>query len=321
MRRRQALALFGSAGVAAVVAACRPHTTPQTFAGQEAIFPIALRNAQWPPTAQLPSGIGLGVNTWNGYTQEIAIDKALDRLRPAWWYHWRAWPLYSDPAWCPMAYPTPNWPDHPPYPMDVAQLTGWRGAMERSGANPLYRTWLVANEPEFTAWTPEQSAEAVAWQWRQLESAGLKARVVTPNGNIAHSNPARFEYLRAFCAALDDHGVPYDLGIHAYAHDQITLEKAWSEFCAWFDVRYGHSKRVVVTECGAGPNRPMVDWLAIMPWFYDLSEDHRVAGVAPFAAYPQTDTGHGAHYAYPGMIDDGQLTMYGHQYRSRKING
>lgn len=265
-----------------------------------AIFvPGVLRGAWVQP--QLPVGLGMGVNLGMAEIErDAAMALAVATLQPDWFYHWRQWPATAYPGFVPALQPCPG-PGHQAYPADVALIGGYRWAMAEAGGDLAACCWIIGNEPEFSGWTPDQTAAAMAAQARVLWDAGLTPVVIAPGGNIAPRE--HLDYLLHWRDAAARHGLAYTLAVHLYAAQVDWLVNAWHQLCAELDA----TEQVIVTECGAGYDQPMAAWLAVMPWLYTLAHDPRVRALAPFAAYPQA--------GYPGyMTHDGALTALGEQW-------
>jgi hypothetical protein len=253
------------------------------------VFPIAMRNEVWQPV--LPTGLGIGINLHQPEGERDAALRLALELAPPWWYHWRGWPLSPHPGFVPMATPAPN-PPHGPFPIPPAEALGWRGAMLATGGDPLRLPWLIGNEYERSGWTAQATAQATAQQVDVLRQAGLAPVVLAPNGNI--TTPAHLEYLADWQDAAAALGLSYVLAVHVYEHRTAMLDMAWQRFRAMVG-----NVPVIVTECGAGPDRPLSDWLAVMPWFYGLLSGGQAQALAPFGVFAQTD----ASGSYPGFLD------------------
>lgn len=290
MNRRDFLQLFGVAALGIWIPGMM-----RNYTAQQAI---------------LPRGLGLGVNL--GMAEDgraAAMQRALDVLQPGWWYHWRQWPPSAHPGFVPSIQPCPG-PGHGAYPLSVATLVGYRGAMASVGGDLTTRCWIIGNEPELSGWTPEQTAAAIVAQVATLRATGIETPVVmAPGCNV--TTPEHLDYLDAWRNAAARGGLAYTLAVHIYEHRVDMLDMAWQRFKATLDA----GERVIVTECGAGPNRTMAEWLAVMPWFYDLANDPLVQALAPFSAYPYSAD----HGAYPGMMTlDGVLTPLGEQWMTSR---
>lgn len=261
-------------------------------------IPGVMRGAWIMP--QLPVGLGMGVNVEGSAT---ALALALDVLQPGWFYHWRQWPPSNHPGFVPALQPCPG-PGHPPYLQPAPVIEGFRLAMRQAGADLDAVPWIVGNEPEFSGWTPEQTAAAIAEQVRVLWDVGLTPNVIAPGSNI--TTPEHLVYLDAWRNAAARNGLAYTLAIHIYEHRTDMLDFAWRRFVTTLD----HEEQVLVTECGAGANRTMDEWLSVMPWFYELASEPQVRALAPFSAYLRN-----VHGEYPGfMLHDGTLTPLGEQW-------
>lgn len=125
-------------------------------------FPLA-PHARAPGDAALPSGLGLGINLDEPGQGERMLDTALEVFDPAWYYTWWRDPVRNRPGWLPMIW-THGWNGTPVYPVDAEEFSRYSRTLRQSGIDPGRLVWMLANEPEFSGWTPKQSIDAIMTQ-------------------------------------------------------------------------------------------------------------------------------------------------------------
>lgn len=296
MNRRDAIGVMAQIALGAVI------ITPNSI-----FFPNIMRNYQ--VQAQPPTGLGMGVNLNMPYNQQSdALNLALNTLQPSWFHHWRQWPPTARSGFIPLLQPVPNIiTGEPAYFVDAATLAAFRNAMANVGVSISNLAWQICNEPEHSGWTANQVAVAMAAQIEVLKGDGIIPLVISPNSNI--NTLTHLSWWNEWREEAAKQNITYITGIHIYENSIEMLDLAWSRFSATL----GPNEKVIVTECGAGNDRPMSEWLRVMPWFYNLlASDSRVQALAPFSAYPFNGTVYGN---YPGFMQlDGSLTELGEQW-------
>jgi hypothetical protein len=120
-------------------------------------------------------------------------------------------------------------------------------------------------------------------------------------------------WLDDFAGAARRLGLAYTPGVHIYVDNETGLAQQWAwvrNHCARWGLR-----ECIVTECGAGPDRPIEAWRDIMPRFYGLLDDPLCRALAPFGAYPQADNAGN----WPGfMAFDGTVNILGQQWLAER---
>lgn len=273
--------------------------------------PVWLPSVQvgYAPAGRLPRGLGLGINTGEhpDWSQSVAI--AIAAFEPAWCYSWMWEPVHPDEGWLPFCRPHPWQHEGIIHYMDAGRAVSFYDKLTQYGHDPARLAWIVGNEPEASGWTPEQVVQAMADQIAILRDAGIAApTVIAPSCNI--NTVEHLAYFQRWCDAAQRAGFGFTPAVHIYEYRLDMLDMLWRRFCDWWDAS-GRDDRLIVTECGAGYDRPMADWLTVMPWFYGLLDDKRVAAIAPFCAYPTT--------GYPGFMDHaGMPNELGRQWMAER---
>lgn len=273
-------------------------------------FPLAPHNERQ-SAAELPSGLGLAIPLdFPGPDQQVWFDHAIEVFQPAWTYHWRQWPVTSHAGFVPMVEPL-DWF------ADAHWLRGYVQEMRNAGVDVTRACWLIGNEPEYSGRSPQQSVEATMTQVTVMQEVGIEPTVIAPGSNI--KDPP-FDYLRQWCDAALRRGLSFTLAIHIYDWRSWRLDQLWQRFCQWFDAT--NLDQVLVTECGAGPDRTFDEWLVVMPWFYRLLDDPRVRALAGGAAYDITMQN--GEFYYGHLNADGSVNELGQQWlaeRDRRNDG
>lgn len=236
-----------------------------------------------------PTGWGIGINLvaekGGGIIEPLArMQRARAVLRPAWFQTWCVVEGSEFEGFAPAAE------------------RGWTGDTVPS-ADELQvvrgRTVLLLNEPE-AVWKPEAAAEQTARSLWRLRRMGVPFHWAAPGSNV---NGVNMDWLEAYAAELWQLGgeMPTLWAIHLYAPRVDWAETHLARFWRWHG-SHGGSRRVLITECGAGKGRDVETQGRMMPWFAGLLGDQRVQGAAWFAAFDYVD-----QQTYWGVMDQEPL--------------
>lgn len=259
----------------------------------------------WRPQPLLLRGLGMGINlSMHEDARADSLAAALNVFNPRVALHWRRWPPSAHPGFVPAAPMSEG--GAAPAPMTPQEVAGFQWALAQVGGDLSTRCWLLGNEPQSTPWSPGQYAQAMVEQVAVFRDLGLAPVIYAPNENI--TTPDHLAYIYEWRNEAARRGLAYTLAIHIYEHRLEMLDFAWLRF----KQTVSPGETMIVTECGAGPNRSMQEWLTVMPWFYSLlSNDPQVVALAPFAAYPHD----GEPGQYPGFMSfDGEVNALGQQW-------
>lgn len=188
----------------------------------------------------MPSGLGVGVPWQRAEGDPGWYDRALEALRPNWFYNWQH-DLVGRPNYCATIWR-----------MDAEGMTRAIAVAQANAADvPL---WLLGNEPEREAQsdTPAHIAAAACRQWvRALGTWAVPWAAPGVNLSVHMFEQGRV-WLDGFLAAGAP--LPDAWAIHVYGGADAWRDSL-HRFRAWMRAR--HVERpVIVSECGTDTDAP-----------------------------------------------------------------